>query len=150
MWSHPTHSTEIFPNAEDQRSLMSARTALTDARKLLHEIRTRLIDGSGNSPARKQAQAWGSAQRDVTLTRHANKKSDVVTYMDKKGSASPHTVAERKDESLIASTTSMERLALDEAEAMRSMESMPFLLPDSNSSLPDEQVIQKRNTIEST
>ena len=145
MWSHPTHSTEIFPDAEDVNTVESARKSLIEARKLLHEIRKRLIDGipyesRSYSPVRKKAQAWGSAQSNWTsaLTsakkklknatrraRHADNKSDVSTSIDKKGSASPHTVAERKVESSTAFNTSMERLALDEAEAMRSTEALP-------------------------
>ena len=172
MWSHPTHSTEIFPDAEDVNTITSARTALIDARKLLHEIRKRLIDGIGNAPVRKKAQAWGSAQsasrnwkKVMTLARHADNSTS-----DKKGSASPHTVEERGVDLPTASTTSMERLALDEAEAMRSTGampafadaeqshtkseqllldevtngSMPSLPPDSTSSLPDVEVVETR------
>ena len=143
MWSHPTHSTEIFPDAEDVNTVESARTSLIEARKLLHEIRKRLIDGIGYSPFRKKTQAWSSAQshwtsaltsakkklkattRRTRRARHADNKSDVSTSIDKKGSASPHAVAERKVESSTAFSTSMQRLALDEAEAMRSTEALP-------------------------
>ena len=124
---HPTHSTEIFPDAEDVNTVESARKSLIETRKLLHEIRKRLIDGipyesRSYSPVRKKAQAWGSAQSNWTsaLTsakkklknatrraRHADNKSDVSTSIDKKGSASPHAVAERKVESSTAFSTSM-------------------------------------------
>ena len=172
MWSHPTHSIEMFPDAEDVNTVESARKSLIEARKLLHEIRKRLIDGIGNAPVRKKAQAWGSAQstsrnwkKVMTLARHADNSTS-----DKKGSASPHTVEEREVDLPTASTTSMEQLALDEAEAMRSTGampaaayaeqshtnseqllldevtngSMPSLPPDSTSSLPDAEVVKRK------
>ena len=148
---HPTHSTELFPYGEDIYTITSARQAVTEARKLFHEIQKRLIDVSSNIPAHNQVQAWGSAPRDARLTKHASNKSEVVEYLAPKASVSPHTVSERRlsAESLVASTTSIERLALDEAEAMRSMESIPFLPLDSNLSLPDAKVTKKQNKVSS-
>ena len=106
------HSAEIFPRGEDVNTVDSARIALTDARKLLHEIRNRMINnvqpeksrGSGSWLSSRWHSTVKAAVSDKKLFRVAS--APVVS----KASASHQT--------------SLEALASEEAAAMGSTEAL--------------------------
>ena len=156
--SRPTHSTETFPDAKDVNTITSARTALIDARKLLHEIRKQLVDGIGDSSVHNKPRGvWSSAQSNwkqvKTLARYADSIADHRRVELPTASTASTAAAERLmtlDELKLRNLkrTQSEQLLLDELnvdELNDIMGSMPPVTP-----LPDEEVMQKRNEIAST